>query len=972
MGELPSGSVTLLFSDIEGSTGILQRLGEGYADVLGAHREILRRTTAAHGGVEVDTQGDSFFAAFPRAVGGLHAAVDAQYAMAGHPWPALGQVRVRMGLHTGEPIPTTEGYVGLDVHRAARLCAAGHGGQVLLSGACAELVGHALPEGTRLLDMGYHHLRSIPRPEHIYQVSIDGLPDRFRPLTTRDTRPTNLPPPHSSLIGREEEVAALADLVSGDSRLITLTGPGGVGKTRLALEVGAELLDQFSHGVFLVQLGYAVDARLLSPIIAAALGVGESGGRPLGEQLLDVLRDRQMLLLLDGFEPVQEAAPLLGGLLGACRRITVLVTSRLPLRLPGEVEFPVPPLAQYGGAPPGAAGEPLDAPAVRLFVERTLAVRPDFELTAEHASTVEQICARLDGLPLAIELAAARMKLLPPRAVLARLERRFALLSSGARDLPSRRPTLRGAIAWSYHLLTPPEQTLFRRLAVFADGCTLEATAAVCNAAGDLEVNVAAGMASLVDKRLLVQERVAEPGGLGSTRTAVSRERPARDSGARYLMLETVREYALERLAASREEALARRAHAGYYLDLAGRAGPQLAGAERRAWLERLDREHHNLRTALRSSRAVDGRQTMLRLAAEMTPYWRLRGHLSEGRIWLRTALTQDTAITPARAQALAAAGTLARDQGDYEEGRALLEQSVQMWRGLDDAGGLAHALEGLGSVRALQSDGAALSPLEECVKLAQAAENPELMARSQYWLGYLAIHTGDYPAARHRLEESLNRYREASGLWDVALPLGYLGVLALIEGQPQIGRRHLEESLTLLREADNPSFTAVVLGYLTRLAWSESDVAHVREWGGEWLELRRSLHEPRGIARALAVLGMVAREQRDDERSAASFAESLALSRENGAVLTVAIGLVGVASMLCDEGRLERAGRLCGAASELIGTLGMPDSPADRIDHARTAEMLGALLRACAASDALAEGHGMTIDEAITMALRS
>jgi class 3 adenylate cyclase len=440
MPDLPSGTVTLLFTDIEDSTGILERLGEGYPAVLAAHRDLLRDAFAAYHGVEVDTQGDALFAAFPRAAGALAAAVAAQRALCAHPWPAGILPRVRMGLHTGEPIATAEGYVGLDVHRAARICAAGHGGQVLLSGATAELVRHARPAGVDLWDMGERRLRSLPRPEHLFQAVIPGLPHRFPPPRTLDRPPINLPADRPPLIGRDAELAEVVSLLDGaSSRLLSLTGPGGVGKTSLALAAAARVRDQYAHGVFMLPLAAMFDVRLLAPAIAGTLGVREWGPEALLDRLMDFLRARNTLLVLDGIDAVS-VAPVVQALLDACPRLVVVLTARISPRLPGERELAVAPLPTVDN------GDPLSSAAGRLFVERALVARPDFELTREHAAAVTTICARLDGVPLAIELAAARIRHLPPRAVLGRLERRLSLLSSGTLAGGGRRRPLAGAL----------------------------------------------------------------------------------------------------------------------------------------------------------------------------------------------------------------------------------------------------------------------------------------------------------------------------------------------------------------------------------------------------------------------------------------------------------------------------------------------------------------------------------------------
>src|SRR6266568_5142310 len=582
MRDLPTGTITLLFTDIEGSTHLLQQVGERYASVLSECRDLLRTTFSEHHGHEVDTQGDAFFVAFARASDAVAATVDGQRALFTHVWPEGKAVRVRMGLHTGEPNLTSEGYVGLDVHHAARIMSAGHGGQVLLSQTTHDLVEHALPEDVSLVDLGAHRLKDLQHPSYLFQLVIAGLPAGFPPLKTLDAYPNNLPIQPTPLIGREQEVATVAALLRRDDlRLLTLTGPGGTGKTRLGLQVAAELSDRFADGVFFVNLAPLSDPELVVPTLAQTLDVKEIAEQPLIDLLKASLHWKHLLLLLDNFEQVVGAAVYVADLLAACPNLKVIVTSRMTLHIRGEQEYAVPPLA---------VPDPRQLPdlvalsqyeAVALFIQRAQAARPEFQMSNANAPAVAEICVRLDGLPLAIELAAARSKVLPPQALLARLGQRLAVLTSGARDVPERQKTLRNTIEWSYLLLDAYEQQLFRRLSVFVGGCTLEAVETVCSALGDAMPSVLDGVASLIDKNLLLQ-------------TAQEEEE------LRLTMLETIREYGLERLSSSGEWEATQQAHADYYLWLAEEVEPHLWGPGQIRWLERLEQEHDNLRAALR------------------------------------------------------------------------------------------------------------------------------------------------------------------------------------------------------------------------------------------------------------------------------------------------------------------------------------------------------------------------------------
>ena len=446
--DLPTGTVTLLFTDIEGSTRLLQQLGERYAEMLATCRQLLRTAFLRWNGFEVDTQGDAFFVAFARATDAISAVVEMQHAMARRTWPVGVTVRVRMGLHTGEPEPTTEGYVGLDVHHAARIMSAGHGGQVLLSQTTRELVEHDLPEGVSLRDLGEHRLKDINHPIRFFQLVIADLPADFPPLKALDTYSNNLPAQPTPLIGREKEVAAVAALLHREEvRLLTLTGPGGTGKTRLGLQVAAELSEAFTDGVFFVNLAPISDPVFVLPAIAQTLEVKELGAHSPLDLLKASLREKHLLLLLDNFEQVVQAAPQVAALLVACPESEDLVTSRMALHVRAEQEFAVPPLALPD--PKRLLGPVAlsQYEAVALFIIRAQAVKPDFQMTNATAPAVVEICVRLDGLPLALELAAARIKLFPPHALLARLSHRLAVLTGGARDAPLRQQTLRNTLS---------------------------------------------------------------------------------------------------------------------------------------------------------------------------------------------------------------------------------------------------------------------------------------------------------------------------------------------------------------------------------------------------------------------------------------------------------------------------------------------------------------------------------------------
>ena len=883
MVELPHGTVTLLFTDIEGSTRLLQRLGETlYADALTTHQRLIREAVATHQGYEVDTQGDSFFIAFERARDAVDAAVDAQRALAAYPWPEGDTVLVRMGLHTGEPTASGGRYVGVDVHRAARVGDAGHGGQILLSQTTADLVAYELPAGGSLLDLGQHRLKDLSHPEHLYQLVVPGLPTDFPPLRTMDVRPHNLPVQSTPLIGREAEVAAVTALLARDDvRLVTLTGPGGVGKTRLALQVAAELVDRFDDGVFFVALAPVNDPALVICSITQSLGVSDAGDRPLRESLQFALRERELLLVLDNFEQVVVAAPLVTELLAAAPRLKALVTSRATLRIYGEHEYPVPPLP----VPDPAHLPPLEQlpeyAAVQLFVQRARAARPDFQLTAGNARAVAAICRRLDGLPLAIELAAARVRLLPPPVLLSRLERRLQVLVGGARDLPPRQQTLRGAISWSYDLLEPGEQTLFRRLAVFVAGCTLEAAEAVGQAIDDLPLEVLDGLESLVSKSLLRQDMRS-------------------DGEPCFTMLETIREYAAERLAVSGEEAALQRAHAAYYLALAEEVEPALTGPAHETWLKRTEEEHDNYRAALGWALRHGETRMALRLAIGLQWFWYFRGHLREGRQWLEAALAMPGTVPPdLRASALSGTGSLATAQGDARRARESLEASLALWREVGDDAWTSRVLHNLGVLALLEGDEArATALLEESLALARDLDDPDFAQTGQILnLAYLAIAAlsrGDHARATELAQQSLALSRAVGFAPGISEALNTLGWVAVEEGDTARAALLLSESLALLRDTGNrqglpwnlESAAAVAgsLGYGTRAARLLGAADALRELIGSPLPPSERARQERYIMAACAQLDQATWDAAWAEGRAMTTEQAIAYALEGGA----------------------------------------------------------------------------------------
>ena len=869
MTGLPTGTVTFLFTDIEGSTQLLQRLQDRYAEALADHRRLLRDAFQTHEGHEVDTQGDAFFVAFPRARDAVVAAIVAQRALFAHPWPEDTAVRVRMGLHTGEPRAVDSGYVGLDVHRGARICAAAHGGQIVLSEATRLLVEQDLPEDVSLRDLGEHRLKDLTRPQRLSQVIADGLPVDFPPLRSLSFFPNNLPMQLTSFIGREQELAQVKGLLA-KTRLLTLTGWGGTGKTRLALQAAADLLEGFRDGVWLVELAPLSDPNLVDQAVASTVQVREEPGRPILDTLADHLRDKDLLLVLDNCEHVLEAcARLAHALLRACPNVKILATSREALGIAGETAWPVPPLS---------LPDPQRLPdlehlsayeSVRLFIDRAAAVLPTFTVTKENAPWIAQVCNRLDGIPLAVELAAVRVKALSVEQIAARLDDRFRLLTGGSRTGLPHHQTLRAAIDWSHNLLSDPERTMFRRLAVFAGGFTLEAAEAVCGGDGIDASEVFDLLLRLVDKSLVVVEQ--------------------HDDNARYRMLESVQQYGRDRLREAGEAETMRRPHRDWYLEFAERAEPMLVDAKQPAWLNRLEVEHPNLRAALTYSVESGGTDEALRLVGALWRFWAVRGYFEEARRWLEAALKGSGDASPGfRAKALNAAGYVALSRGDPRTARSMLEESLSLHRQLGAPAGIAIALSNLGATALQQGDLAtARSFLEESLAIRRQLGDRVDIAVSLNELGGAVLEQGDYATARSLLEESLMLRRQLGDTAGMAVLLNNVGLVAIRQGDYAVAQSYLRESLRLSGEVGDQWLNAAVLDTLGDLARAQGDDGEAQSAYRESLAIYRRLADHRGIAHCLRGLAAVAGMRGQHRRAAQIFAASEALREADHAALS-------------------------------------------------------------------------------------
>jgi predicted ATPase/class 3 adenylate cyclase len=835
MGKLPSGTITMLFSDVEGSTALLSRLGERYGEALSAQREILRAAFAESGGQEMGTEGDSFFVVFPAAADAVASGVTAQRDLASHGWPEGITLRVRMGLHSGEPVRHEDGYIGLDVHRAARIAAAAHGGQVVASEATRLLAAPHLASGVFFRDLGFHRLKDIDGPEHLFQLAAAGLPERFPPLKTLGAV-TSLPVPVTPLVARDGELAALRGTVARPGvRLVTLTGPGGVGKTRLALAAASSLHEDFPHGAYFVPLAPVRDGEVMWKTIAESLDVSGDGPEP--DVVTGYLAERRALLVLDNLEQLDGAALVVVALLAAAPQLVILATSRRPLHVLGEQELPVPPLAVPQGA---GAGEVAASGAAMLFAQQAQLVAPVFAITETNAADVAAICARLDGLPLAIELAAARAKLLSPRALLARLGHGLTLAAVDT-GRPQRQQTLRGTIAWSYELLTPALAAAFRRMGVFAGGCDLDALAAVAGVGAThggeaAEANPLELAAQLQDLSLIT---VAE----------------GPDGEPRVGMLETIHDYTLERLAEADELDEARQRHAAYYAGFAERAQEQLNGPAQLAALDRLEAEQANLRAALTwaldatAAEPAGGERTSvgLRLARALAPFWYQHGHATEGRRWLQQAigLTAGDAGAPL-ARLAHGLGMLLFQQDELSPALELFERALAIWRDLGDQEQQVRELNSLGGTHLHLGDlDTARSLLNDSASISRQIGSEAGLGAALMNLGQVENIAGNHGRAAQLLEEALALHQKRGDVMRVAIIQLSLALNRLFSGRVQEARELLSSTLGYITSSGDTEFLIDAVEMSAAIAAQLGDCRHAARLAGAAETMRHKAGMP-------------------------------------------------------------------------------------------------------------------------------
>jgi predicted ATPase/class 3 adenylate cyclase len=887
----PRGStVTLLFADIAGSTRLLAALGEDYPAVLADYRRLMADAAAAERGTLIDTAGDGLFYSFPTARGALNAALVAQRAFRDHEWPSDAQLEARMGIHTGEPVSAESSLIGIDVHRAARICAAGHGGQVLLSVTTHELLGGP-PADVVLRDLGEHHLKDLDRPERVYQATSSGMPAEFPPLRSLDNWPNNLPRQLSTFVGREDALEAVTAQLA-TTPLLTLVGPGGVGKTRLAMEAADRAMDTVPDGVWVVELASLDDGSLIPETIASTLHVKEQPGVPVISTLALHIGERRILLLFDDCDHVLGAvAEVVDELLRGCAGLRVLATSREALGIPGETLFPVGSMSLP--APEAVVSVQsletiAEVEAVRLFVDRARAVQPSFALTERNAVAVAQICRRLDGIPLAIELAAARVRALPPEQIAARLDDRFRLLTGGSRTALPRHRTLKATMDWSFELLTDAERTLFVRLAVFAGSFDLDAAEAVGSGDPVDRGEVLDLLSRLIDRSLVDLEETPNE--------------------ARYRLLDTIQQYGQERLVEADPAGEVRARHRAHVLWLVEQLAPRLfAGPDAAPTAERLALDHENIRAALQACDADPaGAADELRLAGNLWRYWEMSGLLAEGRGWLTRALARtDGEVSELRANALSGLGSLAAQQGDLASAEAGYAAALATNRELGRPAGIAYAASNVANI---------------------------------------ASERGDFSRARELYEESIAITREMGDERAAAIAVMSLADVLGREGQVEEATRLFDEAVAIFRGTGDPFGLALALGRDATFRLSLGDTADARAKHEEALETYRRFGDGRGVARTLMFLGDIVAVEGDNVEAERHYRAGIEERRALGDRAGLAAAADRVARLLVLS-EPERAARLVGFAEAQRDAIGASLAPVEAAERDQLVAALQARL---------------------------
>ncbi len=863
MRTLPEGTLTFVFTDIEGSTSLLHKFGELYANILEQHNTIIRECCESHGGNVVDHQGDSFFMVFQNAKTAIISCIEAQRRFFGNKWPSDIEVRVRMAIHTGEAKLTPMGYVGVDVHRGARLSKVAHGGQILISSPVFELLRNDIPPGIALKDLGLHKLKDMPEEQHLYQVVCPDLLEEFPPLRTIDYGHTNLPKFLTNFIGHEEELKELKTILP-TCRLITLTGVGGVGKTRLAVQLASDIFHDFKDGIWFVDLSILKDPAMLEQCVTFNLKIREEAGKSLQQVLLERIGEREMLIIMDNCEQVAEhCAKLTSLMLKGCPDIKIIATSREVLGVEGEVVWRVSHMALPEADSDEGFEKRTSNEALRLFEDRAASNKAGFKITKNNIEVIENICRKLDGNPLAIELAAARIIVLTPGQIVERLSECLKLLGKGTKTSSPRQQTLRAVMDWSYDILPDKEKALFRRLSVFLGSFTLEAVEKICSDEELPEPEVLDLLGQLANKSLLV---VNEKKGV-----------------IRYRLLETIRQYAVEKLKDAFEHVVTRDKHLNYFLDYAQKNEKELIGQNQTFWLNSFELEHDNFNVALQRTLDTKNYEKGLKLANAIEALWFYHGHFNEGRTWLDKLMDSSQELSlPLMADALKHSATMAKKQHDIKNSRLFFEQSLTLFKKLDDKPSILEIMLKLGDIAMQEGKyDESLDYLKKSMAVAQAMGSKPGMTVVLESLGTVYTEMGDYEQAEKFLLEAHTQSKTLKSRNTYASILRYLGYLSEKKNEVDQAAFYYNESLSIYYQIDSKDVISYLLCRIgaTSRKLKKFDVARLQI--NEALQIARKIKNRRWEALCMAETGCLEMDLGNFKKAAICFAKAYQLFNE-------------------------------------------------------------------------------------------
>lgn len=951
MASPPTGNVTFLFTDIEGSTKLAQEFPESLHAALEIHNNILTEAIESHNGFIFDIVGDAFCSSFEKPEDAVKASNEILIKLNSHKWDEA-EIKVRIGIHSGKAEWNGVNYMGyLTLARTHRIMSVGYGGQILSSDETYNSAKEKVHEAITFRDLGERRLKDLIQPMRIYQVVHSDLPSEFPQLKTLDARPNNLPVQLTSFVGRVEEIKKIKGLLY-NTHLLTLTGMGGVGKTRLAMQIAADVIDDFTNGVWIVELASITDPALLPQAIAQALGVKEDPKKGMEDSLIDYLQDKEMLIILDNCEHIIEAcAQLVEKLLIVNQNLKIIATSREVLKCSGEQVHHVSSLTFHDPKKKITPEKLTQYEGIRLFIERALAVNPSFRVTNENATALAEICFQLDGIPLAIELAAARIKVLSVEKIFERLSNRFTLLTGGKRTALPRQQTLKAMIDWSHDLLSEKEKILLRRLSVFSGGWTLEASEEVCSDEKVSESDILDLLSNLSEKSIIIYD----------------------EKNDRYRMLETLRQYSKEKLIESNEEKIILNKHLEFYLQLSETAEPNLKGIHQKEWLERLEDEHGNFQSSLSLSLEAGKNEEGVRMAAALGRFWLIRGYLSSGRRWMESVLFNTSVSKIARGNALNLSGLLAYGQGDYKSARKLYEESLSLRREYDDKKPIAETLSNLADVAYSEGEYEQANKLcEENLTLQRELGDKRSIALSLNTLGMISYSRGNYEKAQTLFQESLDIRSTLGDKRSIAYSLNNLGLTEFSKGSYDRSEQYYKESLDLQRELGNKQGIAASLHNLGLVSYFQNEYERAREFYEESLTIHRELGDKRGISSSLYNIGNVDIHYGETERAKKLCEESLSLRWEIGDKLALTESLILYSEILTKEGLNIDAVRILSTVDTAFKSMGISWEGEYKLKYDRIISSAKAKLSEEEFSKYLEKGKGMSMDETVKQVLSS